>query len=166
MPDVCTLVGWSWSLACRQGLLLSWCYTSPSVAPELGQITPAEECCRNLPAGVQHWGRRLYISQKCALLPVVFWAAGLWLCKGKQVFGNCHLSASASYVISAGRRKHRGLFPMPWSQQQNKQCVWNEEGRKEEEEKNCRVSGLVVFVLVLTLLERLCRVCQPCVLPV
>lgn len=76
-PDVGTLVGWSRSLVPAPRLLLSWCYTSLSAAPELGQIVPAEEHCRNLPAGVRCRGRRLHIPE---MLSPACWRAGQQAC--------------------------------------------------------------------------------------
>lgn len=73
IPDMGTLVGWSW------GLFLSWCCAFPSASPEPGQSVPAEEHFRNLPLGFQRCGGRRYCPRNALSCLLACWASVLWL---------------------------------------------------------------------------------------
>lgn len=127
-PDVGTLVGWSLVLGPR--LLLIWCYMSPSAPLEPGKIAPAEERCRNLPAGVQCCGRRPCIAE---MFSPACWRAGqggLWLGCKKQV--NIWELLALRQCQGSNSYWKKEASQSPSHQQQTKDRAWIKGGRKEE----------------------------------
>lgn len=75
--------------------------------------------------------------------------------KSKRTFGSCQHSTSARYLILAGGKEQRNLFPTPQGQQQTTECA----GTKRGDKKKCRIRDFTVFTTISRLLLELpCRV--------
>lgn len=68
--------------------------------------------------------------------------------KSKRTFGSCQHSTSARYLILAGGKEQRNLFPIPQGQQQTTECA----GTKRGDKKKCRIRDFTVFTTISRLL--------------